>query len=1564
MSRPLASSRAYGDFVQMSPDPGRPLAVSVRGADELCVAGGGLYGHRITLLKGLPAADGSTLAANADVDFTPGDTPPYVGFAGQGVVLPRDESDGLGIETVNVGKLALEVWRVPDRNLVRKSITAPDPTAEGAYADDYGDGSVGEDGRKVWSGEVVVHAHQGQKATTVFPLGAVLKTMAPGAYVVKARDATGLSPKALKNGPEPGDTPAQARRWVLFTDMGLIAYQGSDGLDVTVRALRSAKPMSGVKLALVAKDGEDLATAQSDAQGRAHFAAPLLKGEAGDHARMVMAYGPNADFTALDLDRSPIDLSKQGGDGRQVESPTAGREAKGDVDGYLYADRGIYRPGETVHLVGLVRDRQARAVKDRAGAVVVRRPSGLEFQRLRFARADGGALAEDIVLPKGAPRGRWRATLEMDGSDQPAGELSFAVEDFAPQRLAVSVAADKDRPLVAGETRRIEIDARFLYGATGAGLQTQTEARLRADPTPFPAFKDFRFGDERQPFQEKLVSLPNSVTDGQGRAYASLDAGQAGDTAQPLAAALTASVFEPGGRPVRETAVLKLRPKPLYLGVKPTQTGASDSPTEIFDIVALNAAGRRVAAPGVTWTLIAENWDYNWFQKDGQWAWRRTSRDTPVARGALDVGAAAPARIVKRLAWGDYRLQLEDSRTGARTVIRLASGWGEPAAGEDAPDTVRLSAGPRTYAQGDTVELAIKAPYGGEAQIAVATDRLIDFKTLSVPKGGTTLRLKTSAAWGGGAYVLASVIQPRDPAVTPKPRRALGLLYVPLDPKGRKLTVQVNAPPKLDASAPVVVPLQVQGLKFGGRAHVTVAAVDEGILRLTHQDNPDPAKWYFGKRALSLDYRDDYGRMLDPNLGPAAGVNFGGDEIGGEGGLSTTPIKTVALWSGVVETGLDGRAKVTLPAAAFNGELRLMAVAWTDDAVGAGASKLTVRRPVVAELALPRFLAPGDQALATLELHNLEGRPGDYTAEVAGQGGPVAAFRRLIALGLGQRIVARAPLSAPPAAGVGRVDLRVFGPGFDQRTAYPIQTRLGWGAVTRVQTALQRPGEAFTPGGELLAGFAPGTASLSVSFSPFQGFDPAPIAEHLSRYPYGCTEQLISTAYPLLFARAVSADPKLRTADAALAQAVSRLLDREPLNGAFGLWRAGDGEAEPWLGAYATDFLLEARARGALVPEEALQRAMTALRAVSKPEGFVASGYRLEYPPTWWAEKDALKAATARLRSRSAAYALYVLAKGGQGDLARLRWFHDVQFKSEPSPLARAQVGAGLALMGDRARAHDSFVQAAQALGFKDEQDWYQTPLRDLAGVIALAYDAGEVAVARELQGRLANAVKDPDALSTQEEARLLQAADRMLRASGPMRVTASGAASAGANRWMVGRLAGARFVNAGGPVWRTVTVRGVPATAPGATAEGLTLTKRLFTLQGQPVNPAQVAQGQRVVILLSGASRQARSALTVIDDPLPAGFEIETPLSPDDAKSGPFRFLGTLSAVSVQEARDDRYVAALTLPGNKPYAVAYVARAVTPGDFLLPGASARDMYRAAVQARTAPGRLHIAAGP
>ncbi len=1560
-SRPLSTDASvnYSDYLVM--DPATTFQTDVSG-NLLCLSGLPFEPERqVTIREGLPAQSGERTEAEETFRLTFGDRPAYIGFAGGGVILPRAEADGIAIETVNVSKLEVEVLRVPDRILSQHQIEPGQSNEEGGWGNwdfDYAGSDVGV---QVYEGEidVALEGHRNEAVTTVFALGAALSELRPGAYIVKVKDGSeGAGGETSEN-----NTPASAYRWILYTDMALQSFSGATGLDVVVRSLRTARPLANTNLALIAQNNEELARARTDNEGRVHFSDALVNGDGPARARYVMAYGAGGDFAALDLQRPALDLSDRGVDGRR---------APGDIDTYLYTERGVYRPGERVRLMGLIRDEVGRAISDRQSTLVVYRPNGTEARRIRLLEArDAGAIAKNIDLDRSAPRGMWRAVIEVDGQEAAAGEVSFSVEDFVPQRLRVRIEAN-EAVLLRGQSRPISVQADFLYGAPGAGLAVEGEGRLVVDSNPFPDFAGYTFGRTDESFDERYFQLPGTVTDGAGHADLSVQLPDEPATSLPLRANVLASVADPGGRLVRESFSMPVRLSDVYLGLSAQfenqRAGAGERVA--YDLIAVNAAGQRVAQRGAQWTLVREDWSYDWYLDGGQWRWRRTGRDIPVDGATVNIAANQPLRIAKDgLRSGSYRLVVRSGGTEAST--RFGVGWGGPADDDATPDMVTVVAPENPTRPGARARVQIRPPYAGEAQIVVATDRVIETRTVRVSSDGTTVDLPVTAEWGAGAYVLVTVMTPRDPVNLPVPRRAVGVAYVPVDMAGRTLQVAVgdglaNVRPRTT----VQVPIQVRGAPAGERVRVAIAMVDEGILNLTKYVSPNPVDHFFGRRALGVDLRDDYGRLLNPNLGAPANARQGGDSLGGEG-LTVVPTRTVSLFSDIVTLSGNGRATIPLDIPDFNGTLRLMAVAWSETALGQDAEEVVVRDPVVAELILPRFLAPGDQAQATLNVDNVEGPPGAYTVTVGGSATAlINAPARRFNLAHGQRQTALIPLTGGPL-GVGRITLRLEGPaGFTavDRT-YDIQTRAPFMPITISETAPMEAGASWRAPADALSRFQP-TGQALISFSNLAGIDPAPLLDELYRYPYGCSEQLTSVAMPLLYYNTLAAESG-RAADVRITrrvqEAATQLLDRQAPDGAFGLWSAGDGNASPWLGAYVTDFLLRAQQAGFAVPRAPMEQAYAALRQVARLNDFGGVSYEFEIY-RWPGSNDS----ETLMRSRAAAYALYVLAKAGRADISQVRYYHDARLNDEPSPLARAQIGAALAHLGDRARSRNAFRLAERALGYRNTGDWYQTPLRDLAGVLALAAEAGETDLVDRLRRRLERDAPDAGQLMTQEQVRLLLAANALLERAGPVSVTLNGQALT-ERRVMADarRLAeGLAFRNAArGPVWRTLQTSGPTREAPPAMQAGYQLDKRVFRMDGSLADLGSVRQGDRVVVVVSGKPEGARNYPTVLVDMLPAGLEIETLLGPQDGSgevrydgtrnSGPFAWIGQITYTEVAESRDDRFVASANLRGEFRYA--YIARAVTPGRFTMPAAQVEDMYRPGVMARTSAGSITIA---
>ena len=370
----------FADFLAL--DPAAQVNVEPNG-QLLCLAGLPYdVDRQLTIKAGLPAASGNVTERDETLTLSFGDRPAFVGFAGSGTILPRAEADGLGIETVNVSQIDIEVLRVGDRALSREEIEAGQSTAEGSWDWWSYEDAAQATGVSVFKGKLDValvdpqskRSRRNETITTVFPLGATLKELKPGAYVVKAKDS---SPSAGARGQD-SDRPATAYRWVISTDMALQTFSGATGLDVVVRSLKSARPVSGVSLTLIAESNEVLARARTDSDGRARFAKPVMEGTGALRPKLVMAYGAGGDFTVLDVDRTALDLSDEDVDGRRTP---------GDVDAYMFTERGVYRPGETVRINGMIRDAAGRAITNRQSVLVVYRPNGTEARRQRLERA-------------------------------------------------------------------------------------------------------------------------------------------------------------------------------------------------------------------------------------------------------------------------------------------------------------------------------------------------------------------------------------------------------------------------------------------------------------------------------------------------------------------------------------------------------------------------------------------------------------------------------------------------------------------------------------------------------------------------------------------------------------------------------------------------------------------------------------------------------------------------------------------------------------------------------------------------------------------------------------------------------------------------------------------------------------------------------------------------------------------------------------------------------------------------------------------------------------------------
>lgn len=1510
----------YEPFVNL-PAPGLAVQAEDR---RLCIDGvehGTRY--RITLREGLPAASGETLHKDVDLTLYVRDRTAAVRFPGRSYVLPKSADAALPVETVNATTLDLRLRRISDRNLLR----AVQDGYFGRPLSQYQDQQFASDiAEEIWTGSAQVGSELNRDITTRLPMGEVIRDLPAGIYALSARIP----------GADPYDNPG-ATQWFVLSDLGLSTMQGTDGLHVMVRGLSDAGVRAGIDVMLVSRANAVLAQTVTDGDGMARFAPGLMRGTGGAAPAMVLAQEGEADIGFLSLSDPAFDLSDRGVEGRAPAQA---------IDVFLTTDRGAYRAGETIYATVLARDPAVAAIEGLPLTAILSRPDGVEYRR---RVSDGGRAGGHVfALPVGAsvPRGTWRLQIKSDPDAAPLASQTVLVEDFLPERIDFDLALPEGG-LQRGDAPPLTISARYLFGAPGSDLGIEGQVILRPADS-IAGWSGYRFGryDERPGPRSSYFG--GQRTDADGAATVFLELPQTDNGALPMQATVVTRLADGSARPVERRITAPVNPDGPVIGIKPLFDGVVGKSSDArFELIGLSPA-LEPQAMQVKWVLNRVETRYQWYQLYGDWNWEPTTRRTRIATGTATLGDV-PALIESAVEWGRYELVVERTDGDYVTAaVDFYAGWYAPADASATPDRLDVSLDQPSYRPGDTAQLRIVPRMAGTALISVLSDRVISRQAVEVPAGASVIPVPVTADWGTGAYVTATVIRPMDVAAGQNPARAMGLTHASVDPADKALEVVIDVPDAVEPRQTQRARVVVTGATPGDDVWLTLAAVDVGILNLTGFQSPDPQGYYFGQRRLGMELRDVYGRLIDGMNGAMGSVRSGGDANAGQRLQSPPPTQELmAKFSGPVQVGPEGEAFVNIDLPAFNGTVRLMAVAWSNGAVGQAEQDMIVRDPVVVTASVPRFLAPGDSSRVLLEVVHADGPSGQMQLVLDRVGGALTmgAAPGGFVLADGQKAVFEVPVSAE-WVGNPTFDVALTTPnGRELRQTLTLAVRANDPVVASTRRFSLGAGNTFDFTTDVFAGLRRGTGSALLSAGPLARFDAPGLLSALDRYPYGCTEQVTSGALPLLYLSSVAQASGLGSGPDVQQRvdgAIRRVLSRQAASGAFGLWRAGSGEF--WLDAYVSDFLSRARAEGFAVPDLAFRSAMDNLRN------------RINYAPDF--DKG----------GEDIAYALLVLAREGAAAMGDLRYYADVKIAAFATPLAVAQLGAALASYGDQTRADALFARAARMMQTDTGTElplWrvdFGTHRRDAAGVLALAVEAGSTAINRE--ALIQRVGGQAGRLSTQEAAWSLMAAQALIATPEASGLLVNGAPVSGPFVQVLeddGAIDRPLSITSasGRDTAITLTTLGVPEVAPDAGGTGYAIRRQFYALDGAPLDGTQFAVGDRFVTVLTVVPFEGNEARLMIDDPLPAGIEIDNPNLLQAGDIGALSWLET-SPAEYSEFRSDRFLTAVNLRSTNPVTLAYVARAVSPGSFHHPAASVEDMYRPTYRARGTTGRVIV----
>ncbi|MBT0431898.1 alpha-2-macroglobulin family protein [Morganella morganii] len=1503
---------------------------------------------QLSIDRGVRGINERTLVNGYDLKLTTADVVPSVGFASRGSLFPADVLQGLPVFALNVDSIDVNFYRIK-----------PDSLASFLASWQYGNNlqywnsdDLLNNTDLVYTGRFDLNPQKNTRENMQIPLKDIKPLQEEGVYLAVMQQAGRYS----------YTMPA-----TLFTlsDIGVSMHSYLNELDVFTQSLAKGSALKGVEIRLLDSKGQLLGKAETDSSGHAKL-------DRGADAALLLAIN-NGQTSMIDLKNPALDLA---------EFDIAGPQGYAKQF-FVFGPRDLYRPGETLVINGLLRDGDGHPVKDQPVKVDVLKNDGQVASTFVW-QPENGLYQYQYAIPENIETGK--LTLRFDLGDNTPRFYSVNVEDFMPERMAMEIKTDK-QPITTQQSADFEIEGHYLYGAPAAGNQLTGQLFMRPDREASAKLPGFEFGDIQEESLTRTLDEFDETMDDGGELAFTISNDYWKEVKSPFKLILQASLMETGGRPVTRRADVAVWPAAKMAGIRPvfakkevydyrtdkyvSQYSMDEDSLAEFEIVYTDRQGNKLKADDLNARLIYERRDYYWCWSDSEgWSSGYDQKDLVMSDDKISIAKDGTAKVTVPVSWGAYRLEVVDPSTGLTSSVRFWAGysWQDNTGGTGAvrPDQVKLKLDKPNYHAGDKVKLNVTAPQAGKGYVLLeSSDGPLWWQEVDVPEGGTDVEVPLNKEWTRhDLYATAVVVRPGDSSRQATVKRAVGILHIPMADPARKIDVTLDTPARIRPNQDLTVKIKAKaqdGKAAPEKVNVLISAVDTGVLNITDYKTPDPYDAFFGRKRYSVDQYDVYGQLIEGSgrLGTLRFGGDGGDELDRGGLKPLTEVQIIAQQAAPVELNAQGEGTVTLSIPDFNGELRLMAQAWTDEDFGHAQNKVIVAAPVISQMALPRFMAGGDRSQLTLDLTNLTDETQNLTVNFSADGMVhlKGAAEKEVTLAKGRRTSVNVPVEAANGFGQGEVFMTVKGlklPDESSNTyknSWKIGVRPAYPAETvSYSMSLGNGGEWALPADQI--GYLDAsTVSGEMTLTSRPPLDISRYIRELYAYPYGCLEQTVSGLYPSLY----SSEAELKKlgiktqTDAGRRQAVMtgipHLLGMQRSDGSFSLWD-NSGAEEPWLTAYATDFLFRAGQRGFDVPADALSNANNRLLRYLQDRSVISSNY--------YGNSD-------QMRFAVQAYAGYVLAQQQKAPLGALRQVYQRR-DDAASGLALVQLGIALKKMGDADRGNEAI-----RLGVMKNRDSvytgdYGSTIRDDAMIIALLSEADSNADQRygKLQA-LSAEIQNNRYFSTQESNALYLAGRQYINQSEkPWSALINGQAPAVSRDSALRETLTAAQLNNGisvanrgdAELFGRVNITGYPLQAPHPSSEVLKIKRTYMDLNGNPISIDRLSSGDLVAVRLDiQADRNVPDALVV--DLLPAGLELENQnlaaASASLADSAPnlAEAIRDMQQANIRhtEYRDDRFVSQVAVEEYRPVTLVYLARAVTPGKYSVPAPQVESMY-------------------
>ncbi|MGZ5133626.1 MAG: alpha-2-macroglobulin family protein, partial [Flavitalea sp.] len=1482
--------------------------------------------YLLTLNKGLRGRIGGVLREQYDNNVAFGELEPSITFGNnKAVYLSGKGNENIEMRITNVPKVKIIISKIYESNLltVQRYGYYPqdlrDQTYEGDYYDDNNGGDIST-GDVIFEKEIETRSLPKYGNSRLFKFN-VEDRLADfkGIYHIKVRSSE--------------DYWISDSRFISKSDIGLIAKEGKDKIFVFANSLKTTEAVNGVNLVLYGNNNQVLGMGSTNADGVAEivYARREFKG-----FRPAMIIAKTAeDFNYLPFNNTKVNTSRFEVGGKRSNST--------GLDAFIYAERDIYRPGEKVNFSAILRDQAWKSPGELPVKMKFLLPNGKELKTFRKNLNAEGSLADDIDISPSAITGNY--TLELyTSNDVLLATKNFNIEEFVPDRIKVTAKLDKPF-LTAGQSANLSINAVNFFGPPAAGRNYETEIQIRQkafNPTKYQQY-NFSLANQNSFFDKQVKE---GTTDANGNAIESYTVPETHMNMGVLQANFYATVFDETGRPVSRNVSTEIYTQEAFFGI------ADDgywyyrlNQTVRFPIIALDKNEKLINGIQASVRVIKHEYRTVLTRTGSYFRYESQQDDKIISEQTIAINGENTAFSFVPRSPGNYEIRV--SIPGAATYVSKTfysyGSWGGNNSSFEVNNegNIDIELDKFSYLAGENAKVLFKTPFSGRMLVTLENDKMISYQYINVDKRTASIDLKLSVEHLPNVFISATLIKPHDVSEIPL-TVALGYRNIKVEEKNRKIDVVITSQKTVRSRT-----RQKVTVKASPNSFVTLAAVDNGVLQISDFKTPDPYNHFYANKALEVNGYNMY-PLLFPELRTILSSTGGDGEASMNKRVNPMPakrIKVVSYWSGIVKANGNGVAEFDFDIPQFSGQLRLMAVAYKGNTFGSGDATITVADPIVLSTALPRFLSPKDTVIVPVTITNTTSRASTATAtlKVTAPLQVVGEREQSISLGPNSESKAEFRLVASPTVTVGKITIEVNGMGekfveetdISVRPSAPLQVLTGSGSIVNASSQ-----KITIP----TADFLPGSSSYQLVVSRSPALELGKQMRYLLQYPYGCTEQTISAAFPQLYYADLTEQMQMRadggsTANSNVMEAIRKIKLRQLYNGAITLWD-GEGTEHWWSSIYAAHFLIEAQQAGFEVDRSLLDGIL----------GYVNNRLRRKETIMYYYNQKQQK----KIAPKEVAYSLYVLALAGKPNVSVMNYY-----KANPAVLSldsKYLISVSYAIAGDKARYKEllpvSFsgeVSVAQTGGslYSDIRD----EAISLNALIDVDADNPQIPL---MAKHVADKLKQRTWYNTQECSFSFLALGKLAKdankatISGDIKVNGKsvGKANGSPLRLTAKELGGTNVeivTKGSGRLYYYWQSEGISASGAYKEEDNfIKVRKKFFDRYGRTISGSTFRQNELVIIQATLENTYSSPVYNiVISDLLPAGFEIENPRTKEIPGMDWIRDASVPTSIDV---RDDRINLFVDLTNNRQ-TYYYAVRAVSPGVFRMGPIGAEAMY-------------------